>query len=155
MLFIYNIFFLILCNANVKQRVFTLIDWKTLTRNSSKRYLRVNITTPIQTSSSISYHSSDGSTSLRPVLTGPDMAYLRSKVAFQCIAPDSSPPITYQLMKDGIPLNPTFTNLQLDQPARLSFKVGLTSEGSYHCEAKAGGGTGISNSIWLSVVSEY
>ncbi|XP_044202070.1 Fc receptor-like protein 5 isoform X2 [Thunnus albacares] len=93
-----------------------------------------------------------GSVSLRPVLTGPDKAYLGSGVVFRCIAPDSSLPVTYELMKDGGLRIATGTDLQGDQPAAFFQKVTMTSEGSYHCEAKTGEGTGISNKIRLSVV---
>ena len=89
------------------------------------------------------------------MLTGPDKAYLGSRVVFRCIAPDSSLPVTYELMKDGGLLIATGTDLQGDQPAAFFLKVATTSEGSYHCEAKTGEGTGISNRIRLSVVSEY
>lgn len=89
------------------------------------------------------------------MLTGPDMAYLNSRVAFRCIAPDSSLPVTYELMVDGDVLNATDTVRQGDQPASFFLNVAATSEGSYHCKATAGGSTGVSNSIVLSVVSEY
>ncbi|XP_034468060.1 uncharacterized protein LOC117777241 isoform X3 [Hippoglossus hippoglossus] len=94
-----------------------------------------------------------GSVSPRPVLTGPHMAYLNSRVAFRCTAPDSSPPVTYQLMRDGgIPIA-TGIDLQGDQSAPFFLKVAATSEGSYHCKATTEGGTGVSNIITLSVVS--
>ncbi|CAB1457919.1 unnamed protein product [Pleuronectes platessa] len=93
-----------------------------------------------------------GSVPPRPVLTGPHMAYLNSRVAFRCIAPDSSPPVTYQLMRNAsIPIF-TGTDLQGDKPASFSLKVAATSEGSYHCKATAEGSTGVSNIITLSVV---
>ena len=108
-----------------------------------------------QTISTTSCLSLDGSVSPCPVLTGPDMAYLNSRVAFRCIAPDSSPPVTYQLMRDGgIPIA-IGTDLQGDQPALFFLKVAATSEGSYHCKATTEGSTGVSNIITLSVVSEY
>ncbi|XP_051239762.1 Fc receptor-like protein 5 isoform X5 [Dicentrarchus labrax] len=94
-----------------------------------------------------------GSLSLRPVLTGPDMAYLGSRVVFRCIAPDSSPPITYELMGDSGDLIFTDTDIQGDQSVPFYLKVTATSEGSYHCKATAGGSTGVSNSIKLSVVT--
>ncbi|KAM7418720.1 hypothetical protein PAMA_016039 [Pampus argenteus] len=90
-----------------------------------------------------------GSVSLHPELTGPDKAFLGSKVAFQCIAPNSSLPVTYKLMKDGL----TFARVvQVDQPALFFLKVAATFEGLYRCEAKTREGTGLSNSIRLSVV---
>ncbi|XP_070710361.1 Fc receptor-like protein 5 isoform X2 [Pempheris klunzingeri] len=94
-----------------------------------------------------------GSNSVRPVLTGPDMAYLGSRVAFHCVltAPDSSLPVTYELMRDGDVL--VASDLQGDQPASFFQKVAATSEGSYRCKATAGRSTGVSNSIKLSVVT--
>ncbi|XP_040002003.1 Fc receptor-like protein 5 isoform X2 [Xiphias gladius] len=93
-----------------------------------------------------------GSISLHPVLTGPDMAYLGSRVAFRCIATDSTPPVTYKLIRDGDVLIDTGTDLQGDQPASFFLKVSATSEGSYHCNATTGGSTGVSSIIKLSVV---
>ncbi|XP_040892317.1 brother of CDO isoform X2 [Toxotes jaculatrix] len=94
-----------------------------------------------------------GSISLRPVLTGPDMAYLGSRVAFRCIAPNSSLPVSYELMGDNGVLIATGTDLQGDQPASFFLKVTAMSEGSYHCKATTEGGTGVSNIIKLSVVT--
>ncbi|XP_036965445.1 Fc receptor-like protein 5 isoform X2 [Acanthopagrus latus] len=93
------------------------------------------------------------STSLRPLLTGPDVAYLGSRVTFWCTATDSSPPVTYELMGDGGVLINTDIDFQGDQSARFVLKVTATSEGSYHCTATAGGSTGVSNSIKLTVVT--
>lgn len=103
---------------------------------------------------SVSFFSSGGSNSLRPVLTGPNMAYPGSRVAFRCIAPNSSLPVTYELMRDVGVWIATAPDLQGDQPAPFFLTVTATSEGSYHCKAMAGGSTGVSNSIKLSVVSE-
>ncbi|XP_059184330.1 titin-like [Centropristis striata] len=94
-----------------------------------------------------------GLTSLRPVLTGPDKAYIRSRAAFRCIAPDSSLPVTYELMKDDGALMDTAPDLQDDQPAIFSLKVSAASEGSYHCKATTAGNTAVSNSIRLAVVT--
>ncbi|XP_078127067.1 uncharacterized protein LOC144531041 [Sander vitreus] len=94
-----------------------------------------------------------GSISLRPVLTGPNMAYLSSRVVFLCIAPDSSLPVTYELMGDGGVLIDTVADLQGDQPASFNLKVTASSEGSYHCKATTGRSTGVSDSIKLSVVT--
>lgn len=103
---------------------------------------------------SVSFLFSGRSISLRPALTGPDMAYLGTRVAFQCIAPDSPPPVTYELVRDGGVLIATDTDLEGDQPVQFVLKVTATLEGSYHCKAMTGGSTGVSNSIKLSVVSE-
>ncbi|XP_069561142.1 Fc receptor-like protein 5 isoform X1 [Brachyistius frenatus] len=94
-----------------------------------------------------------GSSSPQPVLTGPDMAYLGSKMSFRCRVPESSTPITYKLMKDGGVLMAVDADLHGDQSASFPMKVAAASEGSYHCEATAGGNTGVSNSIRLSVVT--
>ncbi|XP_068448351.1 Fc receptor-like protein 5 [Clinocottus analis] len=94
-----------------------------------------------------------GSLSLRPVLTGPDKAYLGSRVAFRCIAPDSSLPVTYKLTRDSSVLVATVTNLQVDQTASFFLKVTVSLEGSYNCKATTRGSTGVSNSIALSVVT--
>ncbi|XP_032391785.1 hemicentin-1 [Etheostoma spectabile] len=94
-----------------------------------------------------------GSISLRPVLTGPDMAYLSSRVVFWCIAPDSSLPVTYELMWDAGVLIGTVADLQGDQPASFKLKVTASSEGSYHCKATTGRSTGVSDSIKLRVVT--
>ncbi|XP_068176903.1 Fc receptor-like protein 5 isoform X2 [Antennarius striatus] len=92
------------------------------------------------------------SSCLHPVLTGPDAAYLGSRVAFRCIAPNSPLTVTYDLIKDGDVLIATDTNVEKKQPAPFSMRVSGASGGSYHCKATAGGSTGISNTINLSVV---
>ncbi|XP_047434925.1 putative pregnancy-specific beta-1-glycoprotein 7 isoform X2 [Mugil cephalus] len=94
-----------------------------------------------------------GSSSVLPVLTGPDMAYLGSRVVFQCIAPASSPAVTYEFMRSGGVLVATDIDLQGGQFASFSMKVAAASDGTYHCKATAGGQTGVSNSIKLSVVT--
>ncbi|XP_029295146.1 Fc receptor-like protein 5 isoform X2 [Cottoperca gobio] len=93
-----------------------------------------------------------GSISLHPVLTGPVMAYIGSRVDFRCITPDSLLPVTYELMGDGGVLIATVADLQGDQPASFYLKVTATLKGSYHCRATTGGSTGVSNSIKLTVV---
>ncbi|XP_071359843.1 Fc receptor-like protein 5 isoform X2 [Trachinotus anak] len=107
---------------------------------------------PILALASLCFKTS-GSVSLLPVLSGPDMAYLGSRVAFRCIAPDSSPPVTYKLIKDGgVPIT-TAIDFEGDQHVPLFLKVAATSEGSYHCNATTRENTGISNIIKLSVVT--
>ncbi|KAL3067298.1 hypothetical protein OYC64_017100 [Pagothenia borchgrevinki] len=94
-----------------------------------------------------------GSISIRPVLTGPVMAYLGSRVALRCIAPDSSLPVTYELMGgDGV-LMATVADLKGEQPASFYLKVTVALEGSYRCRATTGGSTAVSNSIKLIVVT--
>ncbi|KAF3844026.1 hypothetical protein F7725_016074 [Dissostichus mawsoni] len=66
-----------------------------------------------------------GSISIRPVLTGPVMAYLGSRVALRCIAPDSSLPVTYELMGgDGV-LMATVADLKGEQPASFYLKPNM------------------------------
>ncbi|KAM9362653.1 Fc receptor-like protein 5 [Symphorus nematophorus] len=93
------------------------------------------------------------SISLHPVLTGPEMAYISSRVAFRCVAPGSSPPVTYELMGDGGVLIDTKTGSEEDRHIAFPLKVTTTSEGSYQCKVTAGGSTGVSNNIKLSVVT--
>lgn len=89
------------------------------------------------------------------MLTGPDMAYLGSRVTFWCRVPYSSPPVTYKLLRDAnVPVGAA-TAYEGNQSVPFLLKVTATSEGWYHCKAEAGGRTGVSNSIQLSVVSEY
>lgn len=102
----------------------------------------------------VDFFFSGGSVSLCPVLTGPDIAYLGSKVAFRCVAPNFSLPVTYDLVRDGVVLIATDTAFEGDQPVPFFLKVTETLEGSYHCKATTEGSTGVSNSIKLSVVSE-
>ncbi|CAL1601911.1 unnamed protein product [Knipowitschia caucasica] len=72
--------------------------------------------------------TSSGSESLRPVLSGPTMAYPSNRVAF------------------------SGTDLQGDQPASFFLKVAMTSGGSYQCRAQADDREGSSNSVHLTVV---
>lgn len=109
----------------------------------------------IQTSSSISFLCVGGSVPLHPVLTGNDMAYLKASVVFHCVVPNSSLPATYELIKDGRYLIGKQPNIPGNKTASFYQKVTATSEGSYNCKAKTREGVGISNSIRLSVVSEY
>nr|XP_020451851.1 Fc receptor-like protein 5 isoform X2 [Monopterus albus] len=94
-----------------------------------------------------------GSSSIHPELTGPDMAYLNSRVVFNCSTPNYPLPVTYELIRDSGVRIDVRMNLQRDQPALFSLKVSATSEGSYHCKATTKRSTGVSNSIRLSVVT--
>lgn len=96
-----------------------------------------------------------GPVSVVPVLTGPDMAYLGSRVAFRCFVPNSPLPVTYELMRDGGVLIASGANLQGEQPASFFLKVVAASEGSYRCRATSEGGSGLSSSLRLTVVSEF
>uniref|UniRef100_A0A665UXH1 Ig-like domain-containing protein n=1 Tax=Echeneis naucrates TaxID=173247 RepID=A0A665UXH1_ECHNA len=89
----------------------------------------------------------------RPVLTGPDMAYLSSRVAFRCHARDSSPPVTYTLMLDGFPIAKT-TDDQGEEPLSFFLKVTAASAGSYHCEATTGENTAVTPPSNTRVTSE-
>lgn len=82
------------------------------------------------------------------------MAFLGSRMTFHCIVPNSSVPVTYELMQDnGVPIA-SRTALQADQGALFFLKVAATSGGSYHCKGTAEGRTRVSNTIKLTVVSE-
>ncbi|XP_072318958.1 Fc receptor-like protein 5 isoform X2 [Eucyclogobius newberryi] len=94
----------------------------------------------------------NGSESLRPVLSGPTMAYLSSRVAFRCVALGAPPPVTYDLLKDQSTLINSGTDLQGDQPASFFLRVAMTSGGSYHCRARIHDREGVSNSVRLTVV---
>lgn len=96
----------------------------------------------------------DGTVSLHPVLTGPDRAFLGTRVTFQCTAPASSPPVTYELVRDGDVVVDTEIAFDENQTVPFRQKVSASTEGSYHCKAMAGGSTAVSNSIKLSVVSK-
>lgn len=89
----------------------------------------------------------------QPLLTGPDLAYIGSSVTFWCHTSDSSPPITYKLMMNWIPVKVHIVN-EGNQSVPFIWKVTANSEGSYICKATGGAHTGLSNSIQLSVVSE-
>uniref|UniRef100_A0A674NT20 Ig-like domain-containing protein n=1 Tax=Takifugu rubripes TaxID=31033 RepID=A0A674NT20_TAKRU len=68
------------------------------------------------------------------VLTGPDLAYIGSRVTFRCHWPDSSPPILYELMMDGIPVGMDSV-YEGNQSVPFVLKVTAKSEGSYLCKA--------------------
>ncbi|XP_068584982.1 basement membrane-specific heparan sulfate proteoglycan core protein [Cebidichthys violaceus] len=97
--------------------------------------------------------SISGSLPLLPVLTGPDVAYVGSRAAFRCVAPNSSLPVTYELIRNGSVLVATVADLQEDQTASFYLKVAATMEGSYRCKATTRGSTAVSNSIKLTVVT--
>ncbi|KAM4594568.1 B-cell receptor CD22 isoform 3-T3 [Fundulus diaphanus] len=91
--------------------------------------------------------------SLRPVLSGPDRAYLNTRVVFQCSAPGLSPKDTYRLVKDRRYVVGTHIVHKRDQTATFPLKVKATSGGSYQCKASGGESTGLSNRIRLTVVT--
>ncbi|XP_017272414.1 Fc receptor-like protein 5 isoform X1 [Kryptolebias marmoratus] len=95
----------------------------------------------------------NASHSLRPVLVGPDMAYLHTTVAFWCSAPSSSPKIIYKLIRDGRFLIGIHVGQKRDRNATFSLKVKAESAGSYQCKATARRKTGVSSSITLTVVT--
>lgn len=94
-----------------------------------------------------------GSSSPQPVLTGPDRAYIGTRMVFRCSASYSSPSITYELVKDRRLLIDKVSNLQKDQPAVFFQNVVDTSEGLYHCKVTRKGRAAISNGIRLSVIT--
>lgn len=87
------------------------------------------------------------------MVTGPNKAFLGTRVTFYCTAPATSPPVTYELVRDGGVVD---TEIAFDENQTVPFrqKVSASTEGSYHCKATAGGNTAVSNSIKLSVVSK-
>lgn len=101
--------------------------------------------------------SPDGTASLQAVLTGPGMAYLKSRVTFRCVAPNLMPPVTYELVKDGVVVDEGPASLRNESVAFSIKRVVPSTGGSYHCRATTAapeGGGGQSNSIQLSVVSK-
>lgn len=85
------------------------------------------------------------------------MAYINSRVTFRCAAPNSPPPVIFELIKDGDVMVDTGLASLRNQSVAFSVRVVASSEGSYHCRATAApppGGDVHSNSIQLSVVSE-
>ncbi|XP_075895474.1 hemicentin-2 isoform X3 [Nelusetta ayraudi] len=100
--------------------------------------------------------NTNGTASLQAVLTGPDMAFLRSRVTFRCVAPSAAPPVTFELVKDGEDVVDGGRVSLRNESVAFSLKVTASTEGSYHCTATASapaGGSGRSNSIQLSVVT--
>uniref|UniRef100_A0A8C7X7T3 Ig-like domain-containing protein n=1 Tax=Oryzias sinensis TaxID=183150 RepID=A0A8C7X7T3_9TELE len=55
----------------------------------------------------------------RPLLSGPDMAFLNSKVLFRCFAISSSAPVMYQLLRNGSSLINTRVDLKGNQTVWL------------------------------------
>lgn len=92
----------------------------------------------------------DGTLFPSPVLTGPDKAYLGSKVMFQCIVPGATLPITYNLLREGKEV--VAPRMDVSQAATFSLKIAMSSAGSYHCEASAGELTASSGTVHLQVV---
>jgi len=84
------------------------------------------------------------------------MAYLGSKVTFQCHAAEanSSLPVNYWLLKSGKPLA-TITHPQGYRPAMFVIKITVANEGSYSCTVTSEGNTTRSNSITLRLRRRY
>lgn len=85
------------------------------------------------------------------------MAYLNWRVTFHCVAPNLTPPVTFELVKDGVVVQEEFAALRNESVAFSLKRVVPSSEGSYHCRATAAapaGGSRLSNSIRLSIVSK-
>ncbi|KAG7491176.1 hypothetical protein MATL_G00000340 [Megalops atlanticus] len=91
-----------------------------------------------------------------PVLSGPDMAYLDSRVEFRCEAPGLPQPVSYQLLRDGEGGVVATRTPEDDQPATFRLRVSNSTGGSYHCRVRVGGsaqpGPLSSNTIHLRVV---
>ncbi|XP_067243740.1 Fc receptor-like protein 5 isoform X2 [Chanodichthys erythropterus] len=87
-----------------------------------------------------------GGSRLKPVLSGPSKAYLRSRVQFHCEVPGWSSPLTFELRKDTGDLIGAENNI------KVSFTLQVTegSEGTYYCRVTAEGQT--SNAIQFHVV---
>ncbi|XP_039545929.1 Fc receptor-like protein 5 isoform X1 [Pimephales promelas] len=87
-----------------------------------------------------------GGSRLKPVLTGPSKAYLRSQVQFHCEVPGWASPLTFELRKD------TGDLISAENNIKVTFQLQVTegSEGKYYCGV-TGGQT--SNSIRLHVVT--
>ncbi|XP_028977848.2 Fc receptor-like protein 5 isoform X2 [Esox lucius] len=86
-----------------------------------------------------------------PDLIGPDKAYLKSVVVFQCKSPGSPAPIAFELLKDGSPVK-TRVVPDNDQEAVFRLKISETSEGSYQCRVTTGGTINHSGMIHLQVI---
>lgn len=86
---------------------------------------------------------------LKPVLSGPRLAYQGSQVQFGCEVPDWFSPLTYELWKDTGGLVATEHNV------KVTFDLQVTegSEGEYSCRVTGGGLS--SNTIHFQTVSEY
>ncbi|KAF6739091.1 Fc receptor-like protein 5 [Oryzias melastigma] len=89
----------------------------------------------------------------RPLLSGPDGAFLNSKVPFRCFAISSSAPVMYQLMRNSSSLISTLVDLKGNQTAQFTLKITGASGGSYRCVVTAGGRTRVSNEIKLTIVT--
>ncbi|XP_016105153.1 uncharacterized protein [Sinocyclocheilus grahami] len=83
---------------------------------------------------------------LKPVLSGPSEAYVRSEVQFDCAVPGWSSPLTYELWKDAGDI------IAAENNVKVTFTLQVTegSEGEYYCRLTAGGQT--SNSIHFHAV---
>lgn len=115
--------------------------------NRYKIVMQYNIVRAV-TSFSISVLCADGST-LRPELTGPSMAFLKSTVKFECKLSDSPSPVTFELIKGNDEILATKNG-----PITFPLKVRNGSEGEYFCRVTARNHTSTSNPVHLQVVSE-
>ncbi|XP_026130504.1 uncharacterized protein LOC113110608 [Carassius auratus] len=83
---------------------------------------------------------------LKPVLSGPSEAYVRSEVQFDCAVPGWSSPLTYELYKDAGDVIAAENNVK----ATFTLQVNEESKGEYYCRLTTGGQT--SNSIHFQAV---
>ncbi|XP_060796440.1 Fc receptor-like protein 5 isoform X2 [Neoarius graeffei] len=89
---------------------------------------------------------SDGS-ALRPELTGPSMAFLKSKVTFECKVSEVPSSLTFEFIKGNDEVLVT-SNDSITFP----LKVKKGSEGEYFCRVTARNQTSTSNPVHLQVV---
>ncbi|XP_015239793.1 PREDICTED: Fc receptor-like protein 5 [Cyprinodon variegatus] len=91
--------------------------------------------------------------SLRPVLSGPDRAYLNTRVVFRCSVPNLSSMVSYMLIRDRRFVVGRNVGRQRKNTAMFPLKVNAASDGSYHCKASTEESQGLSNRIKLTVVT--
>ncbi|XP_038140696.1 Fc receptor-like protein 5 [Cyprinodon tularosa] len=91
--------------------------------------------------------------SLRPVLSGPDRAYLNTRVVFRCSVPNLSSMASYMLIRDRRFVVGRNVGRQRNNTAMFPLKVNAASDGSYHCKASTEESRGLSNRIKLTIVT--
>ncbi|XP_030627588.1 Fc receptor-like protein 5 isoform X2 [Chanos chanos] len=92
-----------------------------------------------------------GGSAHRPILSGPNLAYVNTKVEFQCEMPGLSIPVSFKLFRNNEDLVAT-RNSTKGRSASFQLQVKEGLEGRYYCRVTAGGQTGISNMVHLQVV---
>ncbi|KAF7703257.1 B-cell receptor CD22 isoform X1 [Silurus meridionalis] len=84
---------------------------------------------------------------LRPELSGPGMAFLKSTIMLECKLSGSESPLSFELIKDNDKALAISNN-----PITYSLKVKKESEGKYVCRVKMRNQTSTSNPVHLQVV---